>query len=222
MKKQSISTYIIALLTLSSWLLPVHLHAQEKLFQGVKVGVDVFGPLSRVLGSDSHNSEAHVAVNLKNRFFPIVELGYGGMDTTDEETNIHFKTSAPFMRIGMDYNVFYKKPHLPGYFTVGVRYGFSSFKYDIQAPDLVDPNWGNITVPVSYQGVKSNVSWAELAVGLSTNVYKNFYLGFTVRYRARLSMTQNENSEPSYIPGYGQGKSNNFGVTYNLIYQLPF
>ena len=222
MKKQSISTYIIALLTLSSWLLPVHLHAQEKLFQGVKVGVDVFGPLSRVLGSDSHSSEAHVAVNLKNRFFPIVELGYGGMDTTDEETNIHFKTSAPFMRIGMDYNVFYKKPHLPGYFTVGVRYGFSSFKYDIQAPDLVDPNWGTITVPVSYQGVKSNVSWGGLAVGLSANVYKNFYLGFTVRYRARLSMTQNENSEPSYIPGYGQGKSNNFGVTYNLIYQLPF
>ena len=75
MKKQSISTYIIALLTLSSWLLPVHLHAQEKLFQGVKVGVDVFGPLSQVLGSDSHNSEAHVAVNLKNRFFPIVDLG---------------------------------------------------------------------------------------------------------------------------------------------------
>ena len=223
MKRPSISTYIIALLTLSSWLfLPAHLHAQDKLFQGVKVGVDVLGLLNQALGSDAHSSEASVEVNLKNRFFPIMELGYGGMETTDDETDIYFKTSAPFVRLGMDYNVLYKKPHLPGYFTVGVRYGFSSFKYDVQAPDLVDPNWGNIAVPVRYEGVKSNVSWAELVVGLKTNVYKNFYIGFTARYRARLSMTKNENSEPSYIPGYGQGKSSNYGITYNLVYKLPF
>jgi hypothetical protein len=163
-----------------------------------------------------------VAVNLKNRFFPIVELGYGGMDTTDEETNIHFKTSAPFMRIGMDYNVFYKKPHLPGYFTVGVRYGFSSFKYDVQAPDLVDPNWNHTHVPVNYTDVKSKVGWLEAVVGMRANVFKDFYLGLNVRYRSRLSMTKNENSEPYYIPGYGRGKPSNFGITYSLIYKLPF
>lgn len=235
MKKESISTYIIALLALSSlWLSPSGLRAQDikilsgeektekQLFQGVFVGVDVFGFLNQALGSDVSTTEASVEVNLLNRFFPVVEIGYGSMDTTDDETDIHFKTSAPFFRIGANYNVFYKKPHLPGYFTVGLRYGFSSFDYDVQAPTLTDPNWGHTQVPVDYTGVKTKAGWLELVLGLKTNVYKDFYMGFTVRYRSRMSLTKNENSEPYYIPGYGRGKSNNLGITYNLIYKLPF
>ena len=235
MKKESISTYIIALLVLSSlWGMPTRLQAQEikvlseekqeeqPLFQGVYVGLDVFGFLNQALGSDAKTAEVNVEANLLNRFFPVVELGVGGMDTTDEETNIHFKTSAPFFPIGANYNIFYKKPHLPGYFTAGIRYGFSSFDYDVKAPALVDPNWGHTQVPVDYTGVKTNVSWLELVLGLKTNVYKDFYMGFTVRYRSRLSMKKHENSEPYYIPGYGRGKSSNFGITYNLVYKLPF
>lgn len=235
MKKLSISIYIIALLTLNSLLLPNTVHAQETkiltnkkeegntpFFQGVYVGVDVFGMLNKALGSDITTTEIDVEANLMNRFFPVVEIGYGSMDTTDDETDIHFKTSAPFFRVGMNYNVFYKKPHLPGFFTVGLRYGFSSFDYDVKSPDLIDPNWGHTSVPVVYEGVKTKVGWAELVLGLRTNVYKNFYMGLNVRYRSRMSMTKNENSEPYYIPGYGRGKSNNFGITYNLIYKLPF
>ena len=235
MKKESISISIIALLVLSSlWMLPSSLQAQEikilseeeeekpALFQGVLVGVDVFGFLNQALGSDIKTTEVSVEANLLNRFFPVVELGYGSIDTTDDETDIHFKTSAPFFRIGANYNVFYKKPHLPGYFTVGLRYGLSSFDYDVKAPALVDPNWGGTQVPIDYTGVKCNVGWLELVLGLKTNVYKDFYMGFTVRYRSRLSMTKNENSEPYYIPGYGRGKSSNWGITYNLIYKLPF
>ena len=161
----------------------------------IDVEEELFGLLSKAMGSDITTTEIGVEANLMNRFFPVVELGYGGMDTTADETDIHFKTSAPFFRIGMDYNVFYKKPHLPGYFTMGLRYGFSSFDYDVQSPDLVDPNWGHTSVPVVYEGVKSKVGWAELVLGLKANVFKSFYMGFNVRYRSRLSMTKNENSE---------------------------
>jgi len=232
MKKPSISIFIIALLTLSNWLLPDAMHAQEikvnneeskpDFFQGIYAGIDVFGFVNQALGSDATTTEASVEVNLLNRFFPVVEIGYGGMDATDDETDIHYKTSAPFFRIGANYNMFYKKPHLPGHLTLGLRYGFSSFKYDMKAPELVDPNWGNTSVPFEYNGVKTKVGWLELVLGLRTNVYKDFYMGFTVRYRSRLSMKKNENSEPYYIPGYGRGKPNNFGITYNLSYRLPF
>lgn len=235
MKKKSISTYIIALLTLSSLVtLPSRIHAQgiktlspeekteQPLFQGIYVGVDAFGFINQALGSDTRTTEIGVEVNLLNRFFPVVEIGYGSLDTIDDETDIHFKTSAPFFRIGANYNVFYKKPHLPGYFTVGLRYGYSSFDYDLQAPSLADPNWGNTVVPFEYNGVKSNASWLELVLGLKSHIYKGVYMGFTVRYRSRLSMKKHENSEPYYIPGYGRGKSNNYGITYNIVYKLPF
>ena len=233
MKKRQISTYIIALLTLSSLIAPLPGHAQEKkiltkeewkatpLYQGTMVGIDVAGVASKVLGSDITRTEASVMINLKNRFFPVAELGFGSINTTNDETDIHYKTSAPYFRIGMDYNVFYQKPYLPGYFTVGLRYGFSSFEYDVVAPPLTDPNWGHTSVPVNYEGVKTNVGWVELAVGLKANVFKGFYMGFSARYRARFSMKKNENSEPYYTPGFGKGKTN-IGVAYHIIYQLPF
>ena len=176
----------------------------------------------KILGSDVTSTEVGFEVNLKNRFFPVIELGYSDINTTDDETNIHYKATAPYFRLGLNYNVFYKKPHLPGYFTVGLRYGFSSFSYDVQAPDLTDPNWGGISVPVAYEGVKTNTSWAELVLGLRTQVYKSFYMGFTVRYRSQLSLKKSLHSEPYYIPGFGKNKSSNFGFTYNLIYRLPF
>ena len=234
MKKRLISTYIIALLVLSNLLMPTSAHAQEikilsedkeeelPFYQGLMVGVDVSGLARKAFGSDAFSSEISIHANLKNRFFPVVEIGYGKTDTTGEETNIHYQTSAPFFRVGMDYNVFYKKPHLPGYFTVGLRYGFSSFTYDMQSPDLVDPNWGHTSIPVTYNDVKSNAGWLELVLGMKTQVYKDFYMGFTVRYRARQSMKKHENTEPYYIPGYGRGKTSNFGITYSLSYRLPF
>lgn len=235
MKKKQISIYIIALLMLGN--LTSHpLKAQTQttpkalnetttetsLFQGVYLGIDVFGLANKVLGSDITSTEVNAEMNLTNRFFPVVEVGYAAIETSGEETDIFYKSSAPYFRIGMNYNVFYKKPHLPGQLLVGLRYGYSSFEYDVNAPALTDPNWGHTSVPFAYEGVKSNASWVEVCAGLKTQVYKGFYMGFTVRYRSRLSQKVHENSEPYYIPGFGKNGSTNVGLTYNLIYKLPF
>ena len=66
------------------------------------------------------------------------------------------------------------------------------------------------------------MGWLEAVMGLRANVYKDFYLGLNVRYRTRLNMSKNEYSEPYYIPGYGLGKSTSIGITYSIIYKLPF
>ena len=235
MKKERISIFIIALLSLSS-LLPFRASAQETenipltkeewqklpLYQGTYIGVDIFGLGSKIFGSDYTSTEVSAEVNLKNRYFPIIEIGYGSIETTDEETDIYYKTSAPYFRIGMNYNVLYKKPYLPGHFMVGFRYGFSSFSYDVEAPALTDPVWGQPTIPFAYQGVKGSAGWLELVAGLKANVFSNFYMGLMLRYRSRMSVKKAENSEPYYIPGYGKNKGTNIGITYTVVYKLPF
>jgi len=50
------------------------------LYNGTFVGVDLYGIGSKAFGGDFLNSEVSVDVNLKNRFFPVVELGYGEVD----------------------------------------------------------------------------------------------------------------------------------------------
>ena len=234
MKKKRISTYIISLLTVSSLFgLPVTAFAQDKnikeaediqqpFYQGTMVNVDVSGLLGKAFGSEYTSTETSIECNLLNKYFPVFELGYGSTDTVNEETDIHYKTSAPYFRIGAGYNIFSKKPYLPGKSLVGARLGFSSFSYDVEAPAMTDPVWGETTIPVSFEGIKSNASWLELVAEVRTNVYKNFHLGFSLRYKSLFSVKKSENSEPLYIPGYGKNKSSGFGITYNISYKLPF
>lgn len=235
MKRRRISTYIIALLMMSSLFgLPTTAVAQQKgsiptdslqlqsFYQGASIGVDVFGLAGKAFGSDFTSSEVNMEVNLKNRYFPVVEIGYGTTDTVDDETDIHYKTSAPYFRIGAGYNIFYKKPYLPGKLLVGARLGYSSFSYDVEAPTMNDPVWGETSIPVSYQDVKSNACWLELVAEIRTQVYKRFHMGFSIRYKSKFSVKKAENSEPWYIPGFGKNNSSTFGITYNLTYKLPF
>lgn len=191
-------------------------------FQGLSVGADISGLLNKAFGGDYQYGDISLQANLKNRYLPIIEVGYGKIDVTNEETNIHFSTAAPYVRVGMDYNMMSKKPHLPGYIYLGGRIGFTPMKYDYEAPTLIDPNWEGLEIPIDYHDVKSNVTWFEFVVGLKAHVFKRFSMGWSIRYHSRLKMTKNENSEPHYIPGFGKGGRTNFGVAYNLIYDLPF
>lgn len=190
------------------------------LYNGCSIGIDVFGLGNQLFGGSSISSEVSFDVNLKNRFFPIVEIGYGHTDTTDEEFDIHYRSSAPYFRIGMDYNTMSKKKS-ENFLFAGIRYGFSTFKYDVSAPALQDPVWEG-TVPFGYDGIGSHAHWLELLLGIKVKIVKNFRMGWTLRYKARLNVGDNRNATPWYIPGYGSNKSTNFGFTYNFIYQLPF
>lgn len=52
-------------------------------------------------------------------------------------------------------------------------------------------------------------------------VYKNFYMGWTVRYRLMFSHKKNTYSQPWYIPGFGTDSSP-FGFTYTVGYRFSF
>lgn len=245
MKKKT-SKYTLRLLILaSSWLLclasgwsqqvhkavPAQKKAEEKkaaeehvpLYQGLSLEWEIAGLGSYLLGSDILNSEIALRANLKNRFLPVVEIGYGKADAINDGNDLHYKTSAPYFRIGADYNIFHKKTHLPGYIYAGLRYGMSSFTYDVSGPDMTDSNYGGVNVvPYAYSGLKSNASWVEGVFGLKVKIYKGFCMGWSVRYKMRLSVKGHENSIPWYVPGFGKNAGSSFNLMYNLIYNLPF
>lgn len=240
MKKKTLS-YILRLLILNSVLLaspdawgqvhksepqlPATQEKEEKtpLYQGLSVGVEIAGLGSYLLGSDILSSEIAIQANLKNRFMPILEVGYGKADAINEGNDLHYKTSSPYFRIGMDYNIFYKKTHLPGYLYAGLRYGMSSFSYDVSGPDMTDPNYGGeISHSYAYSGLKSKASWMEAVLGLKVKIYKGFCMGWSLRYKKRIKVDGHENSIPWYVPGFGKNSGSSFNLMYNLIYNLPF
>ena len=115
----------------------------EKLFQGIYLSADAFGYIYPIFVKDKYYStELSATVNLKNRFFPVVEVGFGYTDMVSQLYDIGYRTQAPYYRIGMDYNMQYKNGK-PNYIYLGGRVGYTSFKYNIDAPALKDPVWGD-------------------------------------------------------------------------------
>ena len=212
-------------------LLPLTIEAQEKekakkegtfAFNGINISTDLFGYVSSFL-DDGMSGEVAVEANLGDRFFPVVEAGYGSIDIIDENFGIHYKSAAPYFRAGLNYNFSYQKGKVqrPNYVYGAARFGCSKMKYDVSSPPIHDPIWGG-EVPFSLKDVNGFASWIELGVGINTKIWKNLRMGWCIRYKARVNATKSNNSKIGYIPGFGTNRHTRFGATYSIIYEIPF
>ena len=110
------------------------------LFCGFSVSFDLVGPAMLML-SDHGEYEGALRINLHDQWFPIFEVGIGKANhEKDEVTEITYKTTAPYFRIGMDWNILRNK-HQSNRMYAGFRYAFTSYKVDIIREDLPDPVW---------------------------------------------------------------------------------
>mgnify|MGYP002073015313 FL=1 len=187
-------------------------------FCGVSVSADLVGFAMKAMGSDYAQMEVACRVYLKDKFIPVVECGYGTANRTGDETDNTFKTQAPYFRLGMDYN-FSKRKRSGNRLYAGVRYGFTSFSYDIGDPHFGDPVWG-ISRPLAMNGLNGNAQWGEIVFGLESRIWKIFHLGWSVRYKSRFKHKASAYGQPWYIPGFGKNDSSCLGGTFNLIFEI--
>lgn len=178
------------------------------LLSGVGVGIDVCGLAMKAVGARFANMEVCGRVGLKDKFFPIFEMGIGDCTRYGGETTNVFSTRAPYWRIGMDYNI--NKKVNGNRFLVGVRYGFTRYNYDFQAPDFSDPVYG-IASPLVLEGLKGNNQWLELCLGFETRLWSIVRLGWNIRYKTRTLQSVSELGEPYFVPGFGKNDNNTFG-----------
>ncbi len=184
------------------------------LLAGVSVSFDVAGAVMAAV-SPYGQMEAACRLNLRNRFFPIVETGIGLSDHTDESTELHYKTKAPYFRVGCDYNLARDVTSGNRIFA-GLRYAFTSYKYDLEGPPIVDPVW-DTSMPFSFKDVSAGAQWAEVVFGLEAKVWSFFHLGWSFRYRLRLHEKTPVTGNAWYVPGYGKSDGHALGRTLCLI-----
>lgn len=188
------------------------------LFQGFTLSVDIFGPVSYMV-SDYGTAEAALRLNLKNTYFPIAEVGYGKCATEDFNTQVSYKVSAPYARIGLDFNML-KDKFQSNRLYLGARYGVSVYKYDLTGPTMTDPVWGG-SGAFNIPQTNCTSHWLEVLMGVEVQIYKNFHMGWAVRYKKELASTKNDYSKPNCIPGYGYTTNAScWGGTYSLIFDL--
>lgn len=183
------------------------------LFNGIAVSVDAAGAAMTVL-SDYGQYEAALRINMRDRYFPIVELGLGKADHTDDGTNLCYKTSAPYGRIGVDFNCLKNKHDIYRLYA-GFRIAYTTFKYDVTAPPVTDPVWGGES-EYGGTGVKANCLWWEAVFGVDAKIAGPVHLGWSVRYRSRVSNDCGSLGNVWYVPGYGRSGGTRIGATFNV------
>lgn len=186
-------------------------------FRGVAVSADMVG-LAQLAFSDYGQYEAALRINLKDRYFPVFELGYGTADSDNPTTNLKYKTSAPYWRVGMDFNIA-KNKHDAYRVYAGARYAMTYYKFDVVGNGLKDPVWGD-DVDYNVKGMKAYYHWMEAAFGVDAKIAGPLRLGWSVRYRRRITHDDGNIGKTWYVPGYGKQGGSRLGGTFNIIIEI--
>lgn len=187
------------------------------LFKGFAVSFDLVGAIQKMV-SDYGQYEASLRINLKDKYFPVFELGYGMSEHDDAVTNNYYKANAPYARIGVDFNILKNKHDIYKMFA-GFRLAATSFKYDLYHPDITDPVWGGSST-YSATGVKCSYTWIEAVIGIDAKIWGPFHLGWTARYRSRMSADEGDYGNCWYVPGFGKRGKTNLGGTFNVTINI--
>ena len=171
------------------------------LFRGVAVSADLVG-LVQLAVSDYGQYEAALRINLKDKYFPVVELGYGKADANDITTSMTFRTKAPYGRVGLDFNLLRNKHDIYRAYA-GFRYGCTFYKFDVEG-----------------EGVKANYHWIEGVFGVDAKIAGPLRLGWSVRYRSRIAHDDGTLGNTWYVPGYGKKGGTRLGGTFNIIFEI--
>ncbi len=189
---------------------------------GIGIQADLFGYAYTLIGNYTY-AEGALEINIGNRLYPVAEVGYGWCDYTDETNGMHYKTAAPYYKVGFNYNLLTKRdnPNPQNYVYALVRFGWSNPGYDVDTPEITDPVWGGNT-SLHLTGAKGKSMWGEFGIGIKVKIAKGFHIGWSIRYKYRFTDKSSPNSKMWYIPGYGINANNCFGGSYSLIYDIPF
>lgn len=203
-------------------------HAQKKLFalekdsipffRGFSVSFDLVGPAIMML-SDHGEYEGALRVNLHDQWFPIFELGLGRANhERDDVTGISYKTSAPYFRIGMDWNLL-KKKHQSNRLFAGLRWAYTNYKCDIICDNLPDPIWLS-EAGFGVRDMKCYMHWFEVVFGIDAKIFGPLHLGWNVRYKRKLFHDEGELGNTWYVPGFGTNDSDNISANFNVIIDI--
>lgn len=187
------------------------------LFQGFAVSFDLVGA-GMLAFSDYGQYEGALRVNLRDEWFPIVEIGYGKAERNDEVTHMYYRTAAPYFRVGVDRNLL-KFKHGPNRLYGGLRYAYTSYKVDIAHPDFPDPHWLWDT-SFGVKDASCYYHWLEVVVGIDAKIVGPLHLGWSVRYKRRIAYSKHDFGDTWYVPGFGTDDDSKLGGTFNVIIDI--
>ena len=187
------------------------------LLYSASVGFNFFDGVMTLFGQKHASYDVSASVSLWNWIEPTVELGLGFANNQPETGNFHYKGKPSFYgKIGFNYNFLYKSnPDYQVY--LGLRFGYSDYRYEITDNTISSGYWGQTNV-FNITDQHASAFYGQAIGGIKVKIWKWFSMGWSFRYGFKMKASDGTNSTPWFVPGYGTGA---ISATFSLIYTLP-
>ncbi len=191
---------------------------------GLRIGLDLAKPIRTLIEDGYSGFEIMGDFRVTKKFYAAVELGNEQKDWV--EPYVSSKTSGSYAKIGFDYNAYENWLDMNNAITLGLRYGFSTFKQELLSYRIYTDNPAfpteTINDPQEYTGLSAH--WVEFILGIKTEVVKNLFLSLNVQLKRTISEKEPNNFANLYVPGYNRTYDySEFGVGYGytISYLIP-
>jgi hypothetical protein len=186
---------------------------------GPRIGIDLARFAYLLADPSEFGAELSVDFEVYKNLYPVAEAGYNSINLADEDFS--YSSGGSYARAGVDYNLLpVSDRSIHHSIFLGARYGISRFKH--QAENIVVHNsyWGDLIINEYSNNLTGH--WLELTGGIKTEIFHNFFLGWTFRYKFLINNGNDDVMSPYMIPGYGKANSNRSpGISYMLLYKIP-
>ncbi len=174
----------------------------------LKLSYDVI-PFGVSLASDKLTRQGFQAAIDFDQFFFAIEYG---TEKSVRGDGFNYINEGYHFSFGPEINML-KNSTNGNALNFGFRYGQANFNDALSFTQTDDGFFQAREVNVSNPDLVAR--WLELTLGIQANVWKNLYLGYTVRYKVFRNVTGIEEFAPYDVPGFGLYEDNN-GVRFNF------
>jgi len=181
-----------------------------------RIGTELIAPITSVVGTRRAGWELQIETDVY-RYLLVAD--FGNETWTFGDSTYNYRSSGYYYRFGVDANLI-PRDRFGGSFNFGLRYARSFFDEELFGA-VRYPQWG--TSLADGKNENMDAQWFEITLGIKANVWKNLVLGYTLRLKAGLSLSEFQGLEPYRIPGYGISGADNFwGMSYYVSWQFNF
>ena len=220
-------TFILLLLAANSFSAP----QQKKKFKptrtdqyirmkGIRFGTDVTRPFQDLwTKGNRYGTEFSADMEIWPNLYPVFETGFETLKINSP--HIEYSSNGSYSRIGIDYNLLQAENEKDkNLFFIGLRYGFAFAGQKI-SHYVIDSYWGQENGNFPNQTYSAH--WGEILLGTKGEVFHNFYMGWTIRGKFKISSKALVMPPVYFIPGFGKAdKGFNLDFTYSVYYNIPW
>jgi hypothetical protein len=188
--------------------------------RGFTVGVNLAGVINKAINNDRSGLSVVSRISVSNQWLLLAEAGYENVLVEKSEYN--YSSNGSFLKAGFEYDVFSNKEvGSNDNLLFGLHYGFALQEQGSSRYVIENGYWGDFNGQIATHTV--NTHWIELSAGPRVELFKNFYMGWTLQMQVALFRANPEVLAPYLTPGYGYGDNKiNAGFSFNLEYMIPW